>query len=133
MDLLSEALHHRHRLASLDAAQQHVHGSGRMAGINRRLAVWITDHVGTMWAAYAFTLIALTGAVAVVSTNVLLVLIVNLVSQTFLQLVLLPVIMVGQQVQAAHSEERALADHETLQLLHEMNVTQLQILQKLEP
>ena len=65
-------------------------------GFNGRLAVLITKGVGSMWCAYAFAALALIslpdaihqGTVAVVSW----------ISQTFLQLVLLSVIMVGQQV-----------------------------------
>jgi hypothetical protein len=75
-------------------------------GFNGRLAVLITKIVGSMWCAYAFAAIALIslpdaihqGTVAVVSW----------VSQTFLQLVLLSVIMVGQQVLAKASDKQAL-------------------------
>jgi hypothetical protein len=40
------------------------------------------------------------------------------IAQTFLQLVLLPIIIVGQNVQAAASDARAESDHETLISIH---------------
>jgi hypothetical protein len=49
-------------------------------------------------------------------------------SQSFLQLVLLPIIIVGQNVISAYQDARAEADHETLTTLHTINVQQLQIL-----
>jgi hypothetical protein len=43
---------------------------------------------------------------------------VSWIAQTFLQLVLLPIIIVGQNVQAAASDARAESDHETLLSIH---------------
>ena len=43
-------------------------------------------------------------------------------SQSFLQLVLLPIIIVGQNVISASQDARAEADHETLTVLHTINV-----------
>jgi hypothetical protein len=54
------------------------------------------------------------------------------VSSNFLQLVLLPIIIVGQNVISTAQDARAEADHETLTALHEMNVQQLQILETQE-
>lgn len=51
-------------------------------------------------------------------------------SQAFLQLVLLPVILVGQNVISASQDARAEADHEILTVLHTMNVRQLQMLEQ---
>jgi hypothetical protein len=73
---------------------------------NRRLGLGITTSVGTMWAAYAFfilSLVSLPGVIA--SGNV--VLIVGWIAQTFLQLVLLPIIIVGQNIQSAASDARS--------------------------
>ena len=64
-----------------------------------------------MWAAYVFvalSLVSLPGAIATKNT----VIIVGWIAQTFLQLVLLPVIIVGQNLQAAESEKRAIATYE---------------------
>jgi hypothetical protein len=47
-------------------------------------------------------------------------------------LVLLPIIIVGQNVISASQDARAEADHETLTALHTMNVRQLQMLEQQE-
>src|SRR5450756_1418432 len=51
-------------------------------------------------------------------------------SQSFLQLVLLPIIIVGQNIISASQDARAEADHITLTTLHAMNVRQLQMLEQ---
>ena len=70
-----------------------------------RFAVRITKMVGSMWCAYlfaAFDLLSLPAAIrGGIST------IVAWVAQTFLQLVLLSIIMVGQNVQSAAADKRA--------------------------
>ena len=68
----------------------------RLRRINERLAVAVTDAVGTMWCAYAFAVLALVSLPAALKTGDVVV-IVGWVAQTFLQLVLLSVLMVGQQ------------------------------------
>ena len=81
-----------------------------------------------MYCAYLFTVIAfvaLPSAIQQGSPTVL----VNWVSSNFLQLVLLPIIIVGQNLISATQDARADADHETLTALHRMNVQQLQILE----
>lgn len=75
-------------------------------GVNTKAAVLITRSVGTMWCAYLFTALAfISFSTALASHN--LIIIVAWISQTFFQLVLLPVIIVGQNVQGAASETRA--------------------------
>ena len=64
--------------------------------LNRRIAEKITSVVSTMWCAYIFAAIALISLPAAIRTGDSLV-IVAWVAQTFLQLVLLSIIMVGQQ------------------------------------
>ena len=51
-------------------------------------------------------------------------------SQSFLQLVLLPIIIVGQNVISASQDARAEADHLTLTTLHAINVQQLKLLEQ---
>jgi len=51
-------------------------------------------------------------------------------SQSFLQLVLLPIIIVGQNVISASQDARAEADHITLTTLHAINVQQLKMLEQ---
>lgn len=129
--LLTRARAHTHRQVRHADVQSHGQGgTGIMARINRRVALWITLGVGTMYCAYAFAALAFVSLPAAIRSGDPVVL-VSWISQTFLQLVLLSVIMVGQNVIAAASDARAEADHETLQLLHQLNVTQLEILQEL--
>jgi hypothetical protein len=79
--------------------------------LNQRFGLAITKSVGTMWAAYAFLLISLISLPAAISTGETIV-IVAWVAQTFLQLVLLPIIIVGQNLQAAKTEVRAIATYD---------------------
>lgn len=70
-----------------------------------------------MWTAIAFAflaLISLPGAIA--SGNI--VVIVAWIAQTFLQLVLLPIIMVGQNVQSRLTERRDNETHEAVMAAH---------------
>jgi hypothetical protein len=74
--------------------------------INTWLALKVTAIVGTMICAYLFTLLALISLPSALKTGNLII-IIAWIAQTFLQLVLLPVIIVGQNVQAAASDKRA--------------------------
>ena len=86
-------------------------GGNAITRFNRWLAVKVTNGVGTMWCAYAFAALALVSLpAAIMSRNA--VLIVSWISQTFLQLVLLSIIIVGQNVLAAASDKRAEATYE---------------------
>ena len=83
-----------------------------MTPINRRVAVWTTRTVGTMACAYVFAMISLFGLPEALhesfggaAINPLPM--VSWLSQNFLQLVLLSIIMVGQDVQASTAEERS--------------------------
>jgi hypothetical protein len=85
-------------------------------GINAKIALVITRTVGTMACAYVFALIALISLPAAISSGQVII-IVAWIAQTFLQLVLLSIIMVGQSVQSAASDARAakeFADTETI-------------------
>ena len=73
---------------------------GAMDRFNRRLGAKITELVGTMWCAYLFAAIALISLPAAIATHSLIV-IVAWAAQTFMQLVLLSIIMVGQSVSSA--------------------------------
>ena len=120
---------HKPKLVTSRSVAGQVHGAGAVGRFNTSLAVSITKSVGTMWAAYTFTLIAIGGAVAVVTQNAFLTALSVLVSQTFLQLVLLPIIIVGQNVISASQDARAEQDHLTLTTLHTINVQQLKLLE----
>ena len=89
---------------------------GEVEGFNAKLALVITRSVGTMACAYVFAAIALISLPAAINSGQVIV-IVAWIAQTFLQLVLLSIIMVGQSVQSAASDVRAakeFADTETI-------------------
>jgi hypothetical protein len=81
-------------------------GPAVVARFNARFGLFVTVVVGTMWCAYIFTLLALVSLPAALKTGDKII-IVAWIAQTFLQLVLLPIIIVGQNVQAAASDKRA--------------------------
>ena len=106
----------------------------RINDFNRRLAEKITAAVSTMWCAYIFAAIALISLPAAIKSGDALI-IVAWVAQTFLQLVLLSIIMVGQdassqavaqKINETHvaslgefelaKEARSMADQELLEL-----------------
>lgn len=123
---------HVPRLVSSQEVRALMHGVGPFGQFNSKLAVIITRGVGTMWAAYVFVLISLISFPQALAaflggdtvTGI------TWLSQSFLQLVLLPIIIVGQNVISASQDARAEADHETLTALHTINVRQLQILEQ---
>ncbi|HEY2650552.1 MAG TPA: hypothetical protein VGI50_01445 [Solirubrobacteraceae bacterium] len=89
---------------------------GDVEGFNAKVALVITRSVGTMACAYVFAVIALISLPAALSSGQVII-IVAWIAQTFLQLVLLSIIMVGQSVQSAASDARAakeFADIETI-------------------
>ncbi len=75
-----------------------------------KVAISITKMVGTMWCAIAFTILALISLPEAISNGTATT--ISWIAQTFLQLVLLSIIMVGQNLQSRHSELRADADYE---------------------
>jgi hypothetical protein len=75
-------------------------------GFNAKVALIITRSVGTMACAYLFGVIALISLPAAISSGQVII-IVAWIAQTFLQLVLLSIIMVGQTVQSVASDARA--------------------------
>ena len=77
--------------------------SARSRGSTPKLALVITRSVGTMACAYVFAAIALISLPAAINSGQVIV-IVAWIAQTFLQLVLLSIIMVGQSVQSAASD-----------------------------
>jgi hypothetical protein len=104
---------------------------GEVEGFNAKFAVIITSGVGTMACAYLFAILALISLPAIlIQANVLknsdvpkfftkpgLILIVAWIAQTFLQLVLLSIILVGQRVQSAASDARASKEFENTEVI----------------
>ena len=84
-------------------------------GFNGWLAVQVTNIVSTMWCAYVFALIALISLPSAIhgGTSALI----SWIAQTFLQLVLLSVIMVGQKVAAEASDKQALQTYKDAEAL----------------
>ena len=76
-----------------------------------KIALFITKKVGTMWCAILFSILALISLPEALEEGTAST--ANWLTQTFLQLVLLSIIMVGQNLQRRHSKLRAEADYET--------------------
>jgi len=109
----------------------------KVEGFNAKLAVILTNVVGSMACAYVFCVIALISLPAILTSanfvpkstfpswlvSVGLIALVAWVAQTFLQLVLLSVIMVGQGVQGAASDARAVNTYnDTVAILDRLDV-----------
>ena len=75
------------------------------SGINGRIALVLTTVVGTMWCAYVFAILALVVVPQAIHGGLLT--FVQWVSQTFIQLVMLSVIMVGQSILGQAADKRA--------------------------
>jgi hypothetical protein len=74
------------------------------ANFNSWLAVKITNVVGTMWCAYVFAIIALISLPEAIKSGTSA--LIAWIAQTFLQLVLLSIIMVGQKVASQKSDRQ---------------------------
>ena len=98
----------RHILRRTLGPPSHWRAAGK--GVNAWLAVKITKLVGTMWCAYLFALFALISLGDAIHQGRAT--IVTWVAQTFLQLVLLSIIIVGQNISAAASDARAKATYD---------------------
>jgi hypothetical protein len=122
---------HVPRMVTSSDVHEQIHGGGVVGRFNTSVALGITKAVGTMWAAYLFALIAFVSLPQALTafTHGDTVVGIQWLSQSFLQLVLLPIIIVGQNVISAAQDARAEADHETLTAIHAINVQQLQILE----
>jgi hypothetical protein len=82
-----------------------VNSENPLVRLNARFGLRITLVVGTMWCAYIFTIIALFALPSAIKQGTYF--IVVWLSSSFLQLVLLPIIIVGQNIQAAAADKRA--------------------------
>jgi hypothetical protein len=83
---------------------------GAANNFNCKLALLVTGAVGTMWCAYAFTVIALISLPSAIKSGNTII-IISWIAQTFLQLVLLSIIIVGQNVQSAAADKRSEATY----------------------
>ena len=108
-----------------------------MSPLNRA-GIKITNAVGTMVCAIIFACLSLVSLPSAIKSHNLII-IVGWIAQTFLQLVLLPIIMVGQNFQSKHSEVLADEEYKTTQTTYKdlehliaLNQKQLELLQKLD-
>ena len=124
---------HRRRVVSLYEHVPHPHiahrreaGPAKVADVlpagnpvtrfNTRAAVFVTRTVGTMWCAYAFTVLAFYGLPAAMHGGAAFV---QWASSQFIQLVLLPIILVGSAVLAEASDRMAKRQFDDVEaLLH---------------
>ena len=98
------------------------------ARFNQWFAVKVTAGIGTMWCAYAFAALALVSLPSAIASGSAVTL-VSWISQTFLQLVLLSVIIVGQNVQATAADKRSEATYDDADaVLHEAVMIQEHLL-----
>ena len=108
----------RKETAPVKVADQHPGGTA-FARFNARLGLAITAMVGTMICGYVFCAIALISLPSALASGNSTVIIAWL-SSNFLQLVLLPVIIVGQNAQAGAADRRAEQTYQDAEaVLHE--------------
>lgn len=119
------------------------HAQGPVQRFNNNLALKITNAIGSMWSAYIFALLSLCSLPAIIVLinpsarsdfpkfiiNASVITLIAWISQNFLQLVLLPVIMVGQNVIQVKQDAKAEADHETLTYLANLQEEQMTLLE----
>ncbi|MGH9019416.1 MAG: DUF1003 domain-containing protein [Acidimicrobiales bacterium] len=87
------------------ADMRRTHHQNPIVRFNARFGLRVTLVVGTMWCAYVFTALALFALPDAIKQGTYF--IVVWLSSSFLQLVLLPIIIVGQNIQAAAADKRA--------------------------
>src|SRR3984957_13655431 len=109
---IDERIHARKAHGVHTIAKEHV-------GFNGWLAVKITNLVGTMWCAYAFTILALISLPDAIKGGTAM--FVAWIAQAFLQLVLLSIIMVGQKVAAEASDKQAYQTYRDAEALLEIS------------
>jgi uncharacterized membrane protein len=95
---------------------------------NERLAVRITRIVGTMWCAYAFAGLALISLPAAIRGGTAT--LISWIAQTFLQLVLLSIIMVGQNIAAKKSDRQLEQTYRDSEELLKISGAMRELLQK---
>jgi len=86
------------------------HAADALTGFNMKIAVGITKGLGTMVCAYIFTILAIIGFPGLHATPTQYV---QWISQTFIQLVALSVLAVGQTLLGKHAELQAEEQYHT--------------------
>jgi hypothetical protein len=108
----------------------HLPRKGRAGRFNAWLAVKITAGVGTMWCAYIFCAISLAGLPQALQQSLAgghfsALPLVQWIAQTFLQLVLLSVIIVGQNIGASAADARSARTFEDAEAIKTAVITAL--------
>jgi len=108
--------HTRHYLPALLRLSPHQIRADLQAadGFNSKVAIVLTRVVGTMWCFWVFNGIALISLPSAIDTGNLTVLI-NWVSSNWIQLILLPALMVGQNLQNLAADARSAKTFEDIQ------------------
>lgn len=92
---------------TVDHLEEAIHPHAiHVKGFNTKVALFLTQTVGTMWCFWAFLGLSLISLPAVIATGSILVL-VSWITQTCIQLILLPALMVGQNLQNVANDHRA--------------------------
>jgi Protein of unknown function (DUF1003) len=81
------------------------HHQNPIVRFNAKFGLRVTLVVGTMWMAYLFTILALFALPSAIHQGTYYIIV--WLSSSFLQLVLLPIIIVGQNIQATAADKRA--------------------------
>jgi hypothetical protein len=116
-------IHERRRMGPVKVDDQRV-------GFGARVGARITAIVGTMVTALGFTILALISLPAAIRSGDIIV-IVAWIAQTFLQLVLLPIIIVGQNVQGMAADKRGLQTYNDAEaILHECMQLQAHLMEQ---
>jgi hypothetical protein len=111
------ATHHRHIAEAVRFRPAAIRREmAKVEGFDAKLAVLVTRGVGTMACAYVFAVLAAVSLPAAISTGSTVV-IVAWISQTFFQLVLLSIIMVGQRVQGLDLDARTARTFEDIEYI----------------
>jgi hypothetical protein len=109
------AVHHHHVAEAVRFRPAAIRREmAKVEGFDAKVAVLVTRGVGTMACAYTFAALAVVSLPAAIATNNTVV-IVAWISQTFFQLVLLSIIMVGQHVQGLDADARAARTFEDIE------------------
>ena len=92
------------------------HKTGTFAQkVNTKFGLKVTLIVGTMWCAYLFAVLALFALPSAIHQGTYYTIV--WLSSSFLQLVLLPIIIVGQNIQATASDARSTKTFEDTELI----------------
>ena len=131
------------KVVDLQHAQNHVpvlvrshhirlrmHAPHAVGRFNAWIAIRATNLLSSMYFFWFCVLLDISEIALILTGKLpLIALLITILSQTVIQLLALPLLGASQKIISATQDERAEADHETLSALHELNKTQLQLLE----